>query len=253
MSADNNTTSVEYRVIPWAPCYRFGSDGSAWSCYVRGCRGLTSDTWRKLTPGLNRKYNRYFVGMHINGKRRNYNLARLVLEAFVGPCPPGMIACHYPDPTPTNCRLDNLRWDTHQANSSDAIRQGRNQRGSTHHAAKLTEDIVVKMRALRSVGWPIKAIAAMYDVSPSTASVMFSGKTWYHVAPDGSTIVEEPAVIAPESLDTDESYLRDFDVPLDELALSRIERQSCSVGRPEVHRLIAEVRRLRGLLSGDFR
>lgn len=44
----------------------------------------------------------------------------LVLEAFVGPCPPGMEACHFPDPNPANCRLDNLRWDTRSQNRNHA-------------------------------------------------------------------------------------------------------------------------------------
>lgn len=40
---------------------------------------------------------------------------RLVLEAFVGPCPAGMECCHG-DSDRSNNALSNLRWDTHQAN-----------------------------------------------------------------------------------------------------------------------------------------
>ena len=50
---------------------------------------------------------------------------RLVLEAFVGPAPDGMEACHN-DGDPTNNRLDNLRWDTRSANNTDAVRHQRN-------------------------------------------------------------------------------------------------------------------------------
>ena len=50
---------------------------------------------------------------------------RLVLEAFVGPCPPGHMACHYDD-DPGNNALENLRWDTRSANGHDAVRNGRN-------------------------------------------------------------------------------------------------------------------------------
>lgn len=48
---------------------------------------------------------------------------RLVLEAFVGPCPPGMECCHYDD-DPTNNSLENLRWDTSHANKLDMVRNG---------------------------------------------------------------------------------------------------------------------------------
>lgn len=48
---------------------------------------------------------------------------RLVLEAFVGQCPPGHMACHYDD-DPGNDALENLRWDTRSGNSLDAVRNG---------------------------------------------------------------------------------------------------------------------------------
>lgn len=47
----------------------------------------------------------------------------LVLEAFVGPRPEGMEACHHDD-IPTNNQLSNLRWDTKPANTYDRIRNG---------------------------------------------------------------------------------------------------------------------------------
>jgi hypothetical protein len=47
----------------------------------------------------------------------------LVLEAFVGPCPDGLEACHWDD-DPTNNRLSNLRWDTSIANKRDMARNG---------------------------------------------------------------------------------------------------------------------------------
>ena len=55
---------------------------------------------------------------------------RLILGAFVGPCPDGMEACHWDD-DPANNLLSNLRWDTRSANRLDMVRNGRN-----HHANK---------------------------------------------------------------------------------------------------------------------
>lgn len=48
---------------------------------------------------------------------------RLVLEAFVGPCPRGCECCHY-DGNAQNNRIENLRWDTKSANGSDRKRHG---------------------------------------------------------------------------------------------------------------------------------
>ena len=64
------------------------------------------------------------------GLRRFY-VHRLVLEAFVGPCPKGMVTCHLDD-DPENNHLANLRWDTESANQYDKVRNG------NHHAARKT-------------------------------------------------------------------------------------------------------------------
>lgn len=48
---------------------------------------------------------------------------RLVLEAFVGPCPDGMECCHN-NGDPADNRLDNLRWDTLSSNAYDRVEHG---------------------------------------------------------------------------------------------------------------------------------
>lgn len=63
------------------------------------------------------------VGLCKSGKQTSAAVHRLVLEAFVGPCPPGMEACHK-DGDHTNSSLDNLRWDTHRENWRDSVRHG---------------------------------------------------------------------------------------------------------------------------------
>lgn len=65
------------------------------------------------------------VCLYKKGKRVWKLVYRLVLEAFKGPCPKGKEACHYPDHDVTNCRLDNLRWDTRYNNVWDMIEAGR--------------------------------------------------------------------------------------------------------------------------------
>jgi hypothetical protein len=56
-------------------------------------------------------------------KRRTFDVHRLVLEAFVGPRPEGMEACHWND-IKTDNRASNLRWDTRSENTKDRIRNG---------------------------------------------------------------------------------------------------------------------------------
>lgn len=60
----------------------------------------------------------------LGNNRREY-IHRLVLLAFVGPCPSGMEACHGND-DPSDNRIDNLRWDTRHENGLDRLRNGIN-------------------------------------------------------------------------------------------------------------------------------
>lgn len=63
------------------------------------------------------------VSLSRNGKQVNRYVHQLVLEAFVGPRPAGMEACHWDD-DPGNARLDNLRWGTRSTNAHDRTRNG---------------------------------------------------------------------------------------------------------------------------------
>lgn len=58
-----------------------------------------------------------------DGSKRELRVHRLVLEAFVGPCPEGMEGCHN-DGDKTNNHVSNLRWDTRSANTHDKVRHG---------------------------------------------------------------------------------------------------------------------------------
>lgn len=54
----------------------------------------------------------------------------LVLEAFVGPRPHGLVGCHGPGGQHNN-HVDNLRWDTHSNNVRDQLRYGTHPSGAT--------------------------------------------------------------------------------------------------------------------------
>ena len=71
------------------------------------------------------------VALYLKGQKTRHLVHRLVLAAFVGPCPPGMEGCHG-DGDPSNNHLTNLRWDTKPANAADSISHG------THPSARKT-------------------------------------------------------------------------------------------------------------------
>ena len=67
----------------------------------------------------------YRVKLTRQGVLKGHLVHVLVLEAFVGPRPPGLIACHNNGDGLDN-RVENLRWDTRSANGIDAVLHGDN-------------------------------------------------------------------------------------------------------------------------------
>jgi len=105
---------------------------------------------------------------------------RLVLDAFVGPCPDGLEACHL-DGDAGNNRVSNLRWDTSKANTDDMRRHGTLAVGAKMPHSKLSEPLV---REILSSVEPGTVLAKRYGVKPSTIWMVRHRKTWKHVRVD---------------------------------------------------------------------
>lgn len=79
----------------------------------------------------NKSGHRRVVLKRPEGGRLQQYVHRVVLSAFVGPCPDGMECCHN-DGDGTNNRLKNLRWDTTSSNMYDKVKHG------VHHHSNRT-------------------------------------------------------------------------------------------------------------------
>jgi len=135
---------------------------------------------RILSQILNERY--YVVSLCHKGDQKNVGIHSLVLESFVGPRPEGMEACHFPDRDVTNNRLENLRWDTHLANQQDKIIHGTSSKGEKNCKAKVTEDIVRKIRSEYIPGiTPRKQLAEKYGIHRDSISAIVKKRTWSHV------------------------------------------------------------------------
>lgn len=177
----------EYSFIKCGICgessYRVGIDGSVWSSRVNGYEHLRGP-WRRLKGEAHiRGYIR--VSLRCSCGLRRVFVHDLVLEAFVGPCPPGMVARHFPDRDTSNNALANLRWGTPQENAADRDVHGTMIRGSRSPFAKLTESMVVDIWRLTNEGHSQKEIAALCGVDHSQVSRVLSGESWSHVDAPG--------------------------------------------------------------------
>lgn len=61
-----------------------------------------------------------------NDKLKTAFVHRLVLEAFVGPCPGEGFMCRHLNGNPADNRVENLAWGTALENAQDVIRHGTN-------------------------------------------------------------------------------------------------------------------------------
>ena len=94
-------------------------------------------------------------------------VAPLVMLAFVGPRPDGMLVCHNDSDKANNC-LENLRYDTHKGNAADMPDKARHA-GGQH---KLTDEQVIEIR-LRYANSPTVTQASLaneYGVRRNTIS-----------------------------------------------------------------------------------
>lgn len=138
----------EWRPIPgWEGFYEASSHGrvrSVTRTVKHPASGSMQIQGRVLRPAPHRSGHLWVELCGPAGKKTR-QVHQLVLEAFVGPKPPGMDGCHY-DGNPQNNHIENLRWDTRAGNLADAIRHGTFHNLGVwrrNHLAKMREQAMV--------------------------------------------------------------------------------------------------------------
>lgn len=165
-----------WKWVPNAPGYRVSNYGRIASHWVQGCGSAVR--WR-IRPKVLRCHlsSGYVVAsLKIDGRQVLRKVHQLVLEAFVGPRPNGMVTCHN-DGDSSNNRLENLRYGTPADNGADTARHGI-LKGERSPLAKLTDEDV---RAIRLDPRPQVRIAADYGVCQQIISQVKRGAIWSHV------------------------------------------------------------------------
>lgn len=119
--------------------------------------------------------------MALLGVKNCHYVHRLVLEAFVGPCPEGMEACHNNGDRGDN-RVSNLRWGTAVDNAADRDRHGTQARGESVGNSTLTENDIRRIRALREAGKTQQSIADEIGTDQRHVSRILRRAAWRHVA-----------------------------------------------------------------------
>ncbi len=176
------TTEGEiWKPIPGFPGYEVSDQGRVRS-FWQICRNPYQMNTPQRTLRLS-KPNRYpYVCLYRHGKLHRVRIHRLVLMTFIGPCPPGMEACHE-DGKRTNNFVENLRWDTPVNNCADTRKHGSLKifKGMANGKAKLTDAQVIRIRELAIQGYPYRKIGEMFGVCSRNISCIVLHKTWVHI------------------------------------------------------------------------
>lgn len=127
-------------------------------------------------PGriLRQSFSGEYLAVKVAGRTRHIH--RLVCETFHG-IRSGLLVRHL-DGDRMNNRLSNLAWGTGAENAADKVLHGTANHGEQNPQAKLTYEIVAKMRRDRAEGKTFKAISQAYGVSPMTAHRAITGGSW---------------------------------------------------------------------------
>jgi DNA-binding transcriptional regulator YiaG len=184
------------RDIPGFAGYRVSAEGVVWSCRTHDPLRPFSGVWKRRALGLTTNGYLYVV-MSPSPKavRKLRQVHRLVLEAFVGPCPEGMEARHL-DGDKRNNRLENLCWGTPKENASDRERHGTHPRGESSPVAKLTAADVEAIRRLKAEGVSLGELSRRYGVSHIHVRRIVRGESWRPAA--AVRAAELAAELAPD-------------------------------------------------------
>lgn len=169
---------VSSRVEMWRPVvgfygrYDVSSLGRvrSWLSSGRSANRLQEPRLRKLVPN---KLRGGYLTVLLSRRPRDLKLMfvhQLVLEAFVGSKPYGMVGRHVDDRNVTNNKVGNLAWGTQSQNVQDSIRHGTDTRGPRNGMAKLSMKDVNKIRRRLRHGEMGCYLAAEFGVSQATIS-----------------------------------------------------------------------------------
>jgi len=173
-----------WRAIPDFPGYEVSDHGRVRS-YLKNRKlqgGPTGFEWivckkpqRILKQNMRGQYP--YVVLRDGPRNWTVKVHTLVLIAFVGPRPDGLMCCHN-DGDPTNNHLDNLRWDTGSANMQDMIRHGRYKNGPALAARKFNASEIQQIRIERRNGAVYRELAKRWDTTPMPVFYICVGETY---------------------------------------------------------------------------
>lgn len=137
-----------------------------------------------IRPCSTRKHLR--VALSARGSTARRYIHRVVAEAHLGPAPSPRHQVNHKDGDPSNNAVANLEWVTPRENVRHAHEHKLSRQDGEHNNfARLTEDGVRRINAMRAKGMLHREIAHELGVSRGAVQGVLYGKNWKHVTTQG--------------------------------------------------------------------
>lgn len=162
----------------WKPVLDGFYEVSALGDVRRGRKGKSTTADQLLKQQWKEGYKS--VSLSVNGFVRRYYAHRLVAEAYLGPCPLGMVVNHK-DGNRSNNISTNLEYVWPQQNSQRAGINGQLRQGENHSHSKVTAADVRAIREAVKNGASQASMCKKYGLTRCTISFMVRGITWKSV------------------------------------------------------------------------
>ena len=157
--------------IPGYPKYFADVDGNIYST-VRG-------PMNRMSPSV-QKNGYLMLCLFVNRKPCWQYVHTLMALTFLGERPDGMVICHGPNPDKSDCRINNLRFDSRRNNAAEWIATG-----AAHGrpgGPKLDPDTVRAIRQEKvEKGVTNRSLADRYGVGLDAIRCVLNRTTWRHV------------------------------------------------------------------------
>jgi len=121
--------------------------------------------------------------LYKDGRHFSRKFHRLILEAFVGERPKGMV-CRHLDGNKLNNSLSNIVWGTQKENMDDAKRHGTYHHGENHYLAKLSDKDIETIKTMVISGSKQVEVARLFNTSKGLLHGIMVGSTRSDVRPD---------------------------------------------------------------------